>query len=341
MRVEAFSAGRDPKRPDLNEDRLVVLPGRAYAVIDGVTARVPTLFDGKLSGRYAADLLQAVLEREAGDAALDGAALVLRLTEAVSAAYRRFGMLDVVRDDPNPRFSATMALVLEREEHLEVVLVGDSGVRVNGSQVFQPLKDLDGITAALRAAAWPRVAARTSDPVRRERVTRQVTFHGTRQPVERCEGLLHAPDLLAVEADAMAACAARYPGVPEVLMAGLLRGGIVNEQRRHQNNGASPLGYSCLDGFPIPSHLVETHRLPLREVGSIELFTDGYAAPAAECGVAAWERRFAETEAEDPAKVGRYPSVKGSAGGQWSDDRTYVCVHRNISPSIACGRGLG
>lgn len=328
MRIEAFTAGKDPLRPDANEDRFVVLPGRAYAVVDGVTARVPTLFDGKLSGRYAAALLQGVLEREAADASLDGAALVGRLTDAVAAAYRRFGMLDAVRDDPNPRFSATVALALERGDVLEVVLVGDSGVRVNGTQVFQSLKELDGITAALRAAAWPRVAARTADPVQRERVARQATFHGTRQPEEGCEGLLRASDLLAVEADAMAACAVRHPNVPEALVAGLLRGGIVNEQRRHQNNGSSPLGYSCLDGFPIPAHLVALHHLPLREVRSIELFTDGYAAPAAECGVAAWERRFAETEAEDPAKVGRYPSVKGSAGGQWSDDRTYVCVHR-------------
>lgn len=328
MWIEAFTAGKDPLRPDANEDRFVVLPGRAYAVIDGVTARVPTLFDGKLSGRYAAELLQAVLEREARDGALDGAALVQRLTDAVAAAYRGFGMLDRVRDDPNPRFSATVALALERAEHLELVLVGDSGIRINGSQVFQSLKELDGITAALRAAAWPRVAAGTADPVQRERVARQVTFHGTRQPAAACEGLLLASDLLAVEADALSACTASYPHVPAALVAGLLRGGIVNEQRRHQNNAASPLGYSCLDGFPIPAHLVAAHRLPLHEVRSIELFTDGYAAPAAECGVAAWERRFAETEAEDPAKVGRHPSVKGSAGGQWSDDRTYVCVHR-------------
>src|SRR4051794_12821506 len=39
MQIEAFSQGKDPTAPHANEDRFVILPGRAYAVIDGATAK--------------------------------------------------------------------------------------------------------------------------------------------------------------------------------------------------------------------------------------------------------------------------------------------------------------
>ena len=39
MHLQAFSAAKDPDRPEANEDRLVVVADRLYAVIDGVTDR--------------------------------------------------------------------------------------------------------------------------------------------------------------------------------------------------------------------------------------------------------------------------------------------------------------
>ena len=70
MLIEAFSAARDPADSTTNEDTLVVLPGRAYAVIDGVTDRSGLRYDGMLSGRYAAGLLAGELERGFDDAML-------------------------------------------------------------------------------------------------------------------------------------------------------------------------------------------------------------------------------------------------------------------------------
>ena len=58
MQIEAFSEAKDPRAPHTNEDRLVILPGRAYAVIDGVTDRLGTRYDGVLSGQYAATVLR-------------------------------------------------------------------------------------------------------------------------------------------------------------------------------------------------------------------------------------------------------------------------------------------
>ena len=66
----------------------------------------------------------------------------------------------------------------------------------------------------------------------------------------------------------------------------------------------------------------------LKAPQQIELFSDGYFAPGHGFGVASWEERFAEVEREDPAKIGRYASVKGSTAGMWSDDRSYLGVQR-------------
>ena len=62
MLIEAFSEAKDPSAPDTNEDRFVILPGRAYAVIDGVTDRLGTRYNGMLSGQYAAMIVKEALE---------------------------------------------------------------------------------------------------------------------------------------------------------------------------------------------------------------------------------------------------------------------------------------
>src|SRR3954464_11450287 len=122
MRIEAFSQGKDPARPDANEDRFVILPGRAYADIDGVTAGGPARYDGKLSGQYAADLIQQTLERALTNSAeSDAVALVAQLTDTIASAYERFGLAEAVRENANARFSATLALVVESGESLQIV----------------------------------------------------------------------------------------------------------------------------------------------------------------------------------------------------------------------------
>jgi hypothetical protein len=320
MRVEAFTEAKDPARPETNEDRFVVLPGRLYAVIDGVTARNPARYEGMSSGQFAADLVRGVLERGTEG---DGLAVVRHLSAALAAAQERFGIAEQARADANLRFSSTLALVLDHGARIEIVLVGDSGVRINGAAPHQVSKDLDGITAALRVTTWHHASRLGHDPGECERLSRAVAMQGTRH----AEGL-STPALREIEETAAAACARRYPTIAPALIAGLLQGGIVNEQKAHQNNAVSPLGYSCLDGTAIPDGLIGHIALDGADVREIELFTDGYFTPGPAFGVAAWEAGFAAVEREDPAKLGRYASVRGSIGGLWSDDRTYVGVRR-------------
>ena len=74
MHLQAFSAAKDPDRPEANEDRLVVVPDRLYAVIDGVTDRTGRRYDGcvRLScGRAMDEAVDAAL-RTLGELASRG-----------------------------------------------------------------------------------------------------------------------------------------------------------------------------------------------------------------------------------------------------------------------------
>jgi hypothetical protein len=48
--------------------------------------------------------------------------------------------------------------------------------------------------------------------------------------------------------------------------------------------------------------------------------------PGASADLRNWEAAFAEVESVDPEKVGRHPSVKGSAARMRTDDRTVLIV---------------
>jgi hypothetical protein len=328
MLIEAFSEAKDPSAPEANEDRFAILPGRAFAVIDGVTDRLGTRYDGMLSGQYAATIVKRALEFDLTrpDGPSDPETLIASLTEAIADAYRRHGILESAQQDWNQRFSATLALAMLGEDTIDIALVGDSGVRINGTGILQIDKDLDVITSTLRAQAWPVIGARTTDPALREKASRRITWFGTRQAPEALSDVLGPEDIAAIELKAVGANMNALPHVPRQDIEMLVRGGIVNAQGAYQNDTRTVLGYSALDGFLVPSSLVHFERLRRQEVQSIELFTDGYFKPGSSFGVASWEEAFREVERDDPAKVTLYPSPKGSTATHWADDRTYLGV---------------
>jgi hypothetical protein len=328
MLIEAFSEAKDPSAPHTNEDRLVILPDRAYAVIDGVTDRLGTRYDGMLSGQYAAFIVKGALEHmlSAPASPKEGLDVVRALTTKIEDAYKTHDIFEAAQSDWNVRLSAALALVLVQDETLDVVLVGDSGVRINGSHTVRVEKDLDLITAILRRQAWPVIGQKISDPEKHEQMSRRVTWHGTRQPLEAVADVLDAADMSLIEERAIAANLEALPHVPRTDIENLVQGGIVNAQGGYQNNASLLLGYPCLDGFTVPEHLIRIERLPRSEVETIEIFSDGYFKPGDGFGVAAWEQAFAEAEREDPAKVLLYASPKGSTASAWADDRTYLGV---------------
>lgn len=250
--------------------------------------------------------------------------IVPTLTAALHEAYLRHGTLAAAQESWGNRLCCTLALALHDGPHLHLVLVGDSGIRLNGRQVLQMDKDLDYITSTLRSHTWHRVA--DPDPAVRDRVARQASWKGLNQDPAVFAPELSAADLAAIGATAEAELAAALPHVPRADILHLLRNGIVGAQGDYQNTTDSVLGYACLDGFAVPRSLMQISTIAARGVETLELFTDGYFDVGAEASLASWEIRHREIEGEDPAKVGKFRSTKGSVPGRWSDDRTYVGV---------------
>jgi hypothetical protein len=326
MKIEAFSEGKYVDDPDANEDRFLVLPGRGCAVIDGATDISGRLYDGRRGGRIAAEItMQAVAAFLADPAQRDlrPERLIESISGAIRDVYARFGLLEAMRADPSRRFGATLALAADLGDAFRFVLIGDSGVRINGAERFVVDGGLDLVTASLRVAAYRIVAEAGGSAEDRRRVGRACAFHGAAELHPDVRPWLDETARQRLYDESLAWSRARLPAAPEADLRALLDTGI-DGQARFANNTASPLCYAVLDGFEIPLPLVSVFDRPRAAIRSIELYSDGYFEPGAAPALADWEAAFAEVEREDPEKIGRHPSVKGSSPGMRTDDRTVV-----------------
>lgn len=327
--LEAFTLGKKFGHPEANEDSFVALPDRGYAVIDGVTDRNGTRYDGKLSGQFGSHVVRAAAERYfsalADGMAYEGpVAFIAAMTEALRQAYERLGVLAAVRDDWKIRAGCTIVAAMPVGDRLEVVAVGDSGIRVNGTDLLQVLKPLDDVTSLLRREAFRYYEAQGLSEKQCDERAAALTWPGTRHR-QREAGDEDA--IAEIERRALAACKERLPGVPEAEFIELIHNGIAFGQGNFQNvTDNRVLGYGGLDGFLVPERYIETRSWPLAEVETIELFSDGYFRPGDTFGVESWEKAFRDVEKEDPHKIGRYLSTKGTTELALTDDRTYLGV---------------
>jgi hypothetical protein len=332
--LEAFTLGKIVGQPEANEDSLVIVPGRGYAVIDGVTARNETRYGTMRPGQFASRTVQKAAELyilaqgDASQPALQyrGAVpFISYLTQALRDAYAAQGRLEAVTADPRLRGGCTIMAALIVGDRLEVAAVGDSGLRVNGTETLQVLKPLDDVTAILRREAWQFFAGRGESEEACNRQAGLMTWQGTRhQPAG--SPTADAAITAEIEARALAAVRAHLPDAPADEVKLLIEGGIANGQGRFQNIVGPYLGYGGIDGFTIPERYVDSRSYALAGIETVELFSDGYFKPGEGFGVAAWEAAFAEVEAEDPHKIGRYMSTKGTSAAVLTDDRTYLGV---------------
>jgi hypothetical protein len=332
--LEAFSLGKKFSDPQANEDSLVIMPNLGYAVIDGVTDRNGTRYGGMLSGQFASRTVKAAIEKfllAQGDPTrpelqFAGAQhFIEHLGKAIHEGYVANGALEAVTADWKLRGGCTVMAALVIGDRLEVVAVGDSGLRINGTEVLQVLKPLDDVTAIMRRETWRFFEARGKDIATCDRLSGSITWQGTwHQPAGGETD--DAAVLAEIEARSLAAAEAHLPGVPRAEIEALIHGGICYAQGDFQNVTGPVLGYGGLDGFAVPARFVEARSYALAEVETIELFSDGYFKLGDGFGVAAWESAFREVEAEDLYKIGRYMSTKGTNSVALTDDRSYLGV---------------
>jgi hypothetical protein len=332
--LDAFTLGKKFGHPEMNEDSLVVMPNLGYAVIDGVTDRNGTRYDGMLSGQFASRTVQRAIELfllaqgqpDQPDLQFQGGQhFVDYLGKAIHAGYVANNALPAVEADWKLRGGCTVMAAIMLGDRLEVVAVGDSGIRINGSDTLQVLKPLDDVTAILRRETWRYFEALGRPVEECDSHAASMTWQGTQN--QPAGSVTAAPDIVAaIEQRALAACRQHLPDVPESELVMLIQHGISHGQGHFQNVTDPVLGYGGIDGFAVPERFVETRSYRLAEVETIELFSDGYFKPGAGFGVAAWEAAFQEVEAEDPHKIGPYMSTKGTTPSQLTDDRSYLGV---------------
>ena len=336
MLIEAFSQGKKYGQPEANEDSFVAIPGAGFAVIDGVTDRNGTRYAGMLSGQFASRIVKRASERfliEQQAPRLPGSgyswagprSFIDYLTEALHAAYDQEGALSAVKSDWKIRAGCTIVAALQIQDRLEIVAVGDSGIRVNGDDLLWVLKPLDDVTAILRREAWRYFEAKGLPRQRADELAGYLTWRGTQHQVAPNESA--DPEVIAeIERRALAACRLHLPDAPEAELMLLIQHGIEHGQGEFQNVTDKVLGYGGLDGFHVPDRYIEHRSYALDEIDTLELFSDGYFEPAKGFGVDQWEESFRAVEAADPHKIDRYKSTKGTTAVALTDDRTYLGV---------------
>ncbi|NDB69063.1 MAG: hypothetical protein EB015_13850 [Methylocystaceae bacterium] len=327
--IEAFSCGKIHGSPQENEDAFVLVPERVYAVIDGATDRSGTRYNGMFAGRYASFLVKQTIEQEflkhKGNLPAFSE-LLHAINHKIQAAYDAHGFLDKARENATYRFSAALALIEQKEDHIQLYTIGDCGIRINLSETIHTTKDLDHITALLRQAGWQYLEGLSMSSEEHEQASRRLCMQGLKA-IQKIDGdLFDKRALSQISEKAFSQVHADLPHVPEALIRHLLEQGIIHGQHIYQNCDKTCLGYAAIDGFDIPPDLIGSRRIALDEIKSIELFSDGYFNPPSEFGIAAWEESHRMVEEKDPAKVRLWLGPKGTTSTQWTDDRTYLGI---------------
>ena len=334
-RLEVFSLGKKFDQPEANEDSCVVIPDVGYAVIDGVTDRNGTRYNGMLSGQFASRLVKRATEiyfLAQGDPNAPShmrysgpRSFVDYLTDCLYQGYVDAGVAKDAEKDWKLRAGCTLMAAFEHEGKLNIVAVGDSGVRINGTDTLQVLKPLDDVMGILRRETWQYFAKKGADAHKCDQLAAGLTWPGTRN---RSADNQDYDDTIVseIERQTLAACRSHLSDVPETEFLELIEQGIAHGQGNFQNVSGRNLGYGGLDGFPVPDCYIDTRSYDMNEIESMELFSDGYFKLGDAFGIEAWEQGFREVEEVDPHKIGMYLSTKGTTSAALTDDRTYVGV---------------
>ena len=315
MRLELCNQSKYRQSGRLGDDVPLVMPGAVYAVFDGATDPRGTTVDGIGAGRLAAETVAEATAALAGDPAnrtLPAGEIIERLSRSLAARTAPLGL-------PIPP-STTVAIVFDCGAHWRFLTLGDSGIRLNGTEVLRRQKLIDTVSTLGRVAVFEDLRRRSDDLDAVEADARASILLGFDDAVGA--GRISADTAARIASEVVA-----RTGLAEHadLVKGFLAGGI-QTQFRFGNATGNPLCFDTMNGTrPLLGETIDVLR-PKSGIGSIEIFTDGYVDMPAAVSVDAWEATFAEAEAADRHKIGPYAGVKGSTSHEFFDDRTIVLL---------------
>lgn len=312
MQISSFTLPKDRFQRVPNDDTVLILPG-VLGVFDGATSPQKKGPVGRSSGRLASQAAAQAVAR----LALDDDLMTLppaTIFAAISARIRAANQSQNMEGKP----STTMALAVFGATELRLLLVGDSSIRLNGAQMVQRTKPIDDVSTHSRLAVHAILSQRHENPDQVEALTRLVTFEGYDEAVQ--QNILTAPEVARIR-DALVA---EFAGLtdPDTLRGFLDKG--IRSQFLLANRTDHPMGFSTLNTDETSLADIIDKRIPLAEVSSMEIFSDGYFLIPEQVSIAAWEEAFARTEAEDFQKLHRFANVKGSTSTEFADDRSVI-----------------
>jgi hypothetical protein len=218
--------------------------------------------------------------------------------------------------------ATTAALALDDGDKLQFLLVGDSGVRINGVEVIQMHKPIDHIFTAARVMLMKNSLQKKrgeEDWIALELQTRRAISGGLSHVLNNIE-----LDNLVDEISQ--ALRGELPVDAYREIHALLAAGIGLGQPPYMNEKKHCLGFGVLNGDEVQGPDVLVFDRPRSSIHTLEFFTDGYMAPGAETKVKSWEQTWAEIESQDPYKIGSHPHIKCSTVDEYWDDRTVLIV---------------
>ena len=315
MRLELFNRSkfRDGSAP--GDDVPLALPGVIYGVFDGVTDPLGTVVDGVAAGRLAAMTVASEMTAIALDPAcrdMAGAEIVDRLSAVLKARTDPLGLAIPP--------STTLAVAMDCGATWRFLMLGDSGIRLNGTEVHHHEKLIDQVSTVARVAVFNELSSKNSDLDQVEMRTRRAIFLGFDTAIS--EGVLTSALALAFIHDAVSATGlhAFQSEVSGFLMSG------IQKQYQFGNAVGHPLCFDTMNGTEPKLGELRDFERAAKDISSIEIFTDGYPSLPAEASVAAWEKAFHAAEEADFHKTGKFATVKGSTSSEFYDDRSVVVL---------------
>jgi hypothetical protein len=314
MRIELLNQSKYRHGARPGDDVPLVLPGVVFGVFDGATDPRGTRVEGMAAGRLAA---QTVSARMAAIVA-DPAARLRPASEIIGGLAATLKARTDPLDLPIPP-STTVSVVLDCGDAWRFLVLGDTGIRLNGTEVLRHNKVIDTVSTEARVRVFRLLGARIGDGDATEYATRRVVMLGLDSAVSESVLSPREADKIIVETVATTGLA-RHGAEVETF----LRGGI--QTQFHHGNGRGFLAFDTLNGTETGlGSVIDTVR-PKAEVTSVEVFTDGYPDIPEEVSPAAWEDAFHEAERRDYHKTGAFAAVKGSTKTEFFDDRTVLIL---------------